>query len=364
MAGGLAWALWALAMVGLAVFAWLDHLLRQAGRADLLVLTPPISPRARGGGRGHGRGGAGQPPAPPPGWLADAGLRPVPERGPVGPGVHELLGGPCRHPASRRPGCPVVARHHRHSDRLQRVILLLTPTGALPSPRWRWWAGVTAATPVALLLVLTLIPGPVIGLPGGRQPARPPRARWWAASRLPGRLRHHHHRLRGGRRLAGGALPPRPRHRSPAAAVAGVGHGRGRPAGVVHPAALALGAYGLAPLAAGLARRSCRRRSARRSCATGCMTWTASSAAPWPRAADAAAGRWLRRGGAGAGQRLGRNSPLAVAAATPGRGAVFQPARRRVQAVVDQRCNRRRHDAARIIEGSVPACATRSTSTP
>ena len=283
---GLAWALWALAMLGVATIPWFDHLLRQARRSELIQLTPPPSPGASRAGRGDGRGGAGQPPATPPGRLAAAG---------AGAGGDGLRGGRrlralrAAGPARRAPRRSLAGHVQPATIYLAFVcigfVLLLTPSGSLPSPRWRWWARLAAAAPVGFLLALAVGPGLVIApydavidqVSCPRWPAR------WRRDRR-GRSRSRSAAWRSGL-VAGGALPPRPRGGARAAALGGVRGRADRAAGGDPPVRRRRGHHGGGPGRPGgraSAWRCCRWRSARRSCATGCTTWTGSSAAPWP----------------------------------------------------------------------------------
>jgi hypothetical protein len=231
-------------------------------------------------------------------------------------------------------------------------ILLLTPTGRLPSPRWRWWATVTAATPVALLLVVTLAHRPddrlvealdspldLRALDGGLLVAYQAAfavaigAFVIAAASLVVRFR----RARGIERqqLRWVAL---------ATVVVAL-------LAVANLAALALGAYALAPLVGGLNPPTLSAgigaailryrlydldRILSRTLTYGLLTLL------------------LGLGYAGAVLGLGRllpqGSSLVVAGATLAAAALFQPARRRIQAAVDRRFNRRKYHAAQTIQ--------------
>jgi hypothetical protein len=236
------------------------------------------------------------------------------------------------------------------------LLLLLTPTGSPPSPRWRWLARVLVATPVLLVAVATLTGGPldprdqVLGGPfdlrghGGAllvanqvALAVTTVAVVAAAGSLVGRFR----RARGTERLqlrwvALAAL---------LVALAWVVVLAGLAVGVASATTLLSNAVGfcvaVVPVATGTAVLRYRLydldRIVSRTLAYVLLTL-------------------LLGGGYAAvalvlGQLLGQDSSLAVAGATLAVAGLFQPARRRVQAAVDRRFNRCRHDAARIIEG-------------
>jgi hypothetical protein len=158
----LAWVLWALAIGILGVNWWQDRLLRQAGRPDLAplgggVLAPIL---AAVSAATVGAVLASRRPRHPVGWLlvafslfANAS------------GVAEAY---TSYGLLARPGTLPAARHVALylpalvvlTLALLGFVLLLTPTGSLPSPRWRWWAWATAVAPVVSLLAITLAPRP------------------------------------------------------------------------------------------------------------------------------------------------------------------------------------------------------------
>jgi len=230
-------------------------------------------------------------------------------------------------------------------------VLLLTPTGSPPSPRWRWWARATVAAPVLIVLGFAVQPDPLAPDYLGNPLAVPALAPALLVAALAGMavvgvgllagavslvLRFRH--ARGVERL-------QLRWLALAAAVASALLLAGLLAVILgrDPVVLASLSLCLAllPLATGAAILRYRLydldRIISRTLAYGLLT--------------VMLGLGYAAVVLGLGRLLPEGSSLVVAAATLAVAAVFQPARRRLQAVVDRRFNRRRHDAARVIEG-------------
>jgi two-component system, NarL family, sensor kinase len=156
----LAWVLWALTTFTWAAVAWLDHLLRQAGRPDLVQLVPAIVPLilAAMSAATVGAVVASRRPGHPVGWLLQALGLLLAVGGPAtGYANYKLLAQPGTAPAA------LLAAGNNTAGVLVLAacvgfILLLTPTGSLPSPRWRWWAWVAAAAPLLALASSALLP--------------------------------------------------------------------------------------------------------------------------------------------------------------------------------------------------------------
>src|SRR5829696_1816722 len=355
-AAGLAWGLWALAMLGLALNWWQDRLLRQAGRPDLAVWVPgsivgPIL--AVLGAATVGAVVASRRPRHPVGWLLLGFALSLTASGVIAASVaYGLVARPGALPAAH-----VLARYYPATGAaalaLLSLVLLLTPTGSPPSARWRWWAVITAATPVALVLVVAVVPGrldPQLLLASSPFSDRALGGVLLVATRVALVVTALAVAVAAGSlvvrfRRAQGVERQQLRWVALAAALMLL-------AGPVVLVAVALGIPVLAewapavwvvvlPAAIGAAVLRYRLydldRIISRTLAYGLLTL-------------------LLAGGyavvaLGLGQLLGRDSSLAVAAATLAVAAIFQPARRRVQQVVDRRFNRRRYDAARIIDG-------------
>ena len=232
-------------------------------------------------------------------------------------------------------------------------VLLLTPTGSLPSPRWRWWARVAAAAPVLTVLGFAVQPDPLAPDYLGNPLAVPALAPVLLILALAGVVVTLAGLLAGAGSLvlrfrrAHGVERLQLRWLALAAACASALLLVGVVAGFLGKDPVVLASLSLClallPLATGAAILRYRLydldRIISRTVAYGLLTALLIGVYVGlvfllGRLLDPATG----------------DSALAVAASTLAVAALFQPARRRVQALVDRRFNRRRYDAARTIQ--------------
>jgi hypothetical protein len=351
---GLVWAGPVLTVLGLAATFWLDRLLRRAGLPELASLPASSIPTVVAAVSAVTVGAllAARRPRHPVGWLLlGLGLSLT---------VQNLTFSYTRYGLVARPGALPVASYLAGFNNGMAImwlscagfVLLLTPTGSLPSPRWRWWARFAAAAAAVWLLGSIVDPVPLypeypdIGNPlaipvlFGPLTALAAVALVILAAVVVGAvsLVLRFRRARGTERL-------QLRWLVWGAALAAVALLVAMAALVMEDSGsnllnLALGvSAAVLPLATGAAILRYRLydldRIISRTVAYGLLTVLLGSAY---------AGVVL-----GLGRLLPQGSSLAVAAATLAAAAVFHPARRRIQRLVDRRFNRRRHDAAETI---------------
>jgi hypothetical protein len=350
---GLGWALWVATLLGLAATVRLDRLVREAGRHDLALYSASSIPLvvAVVCAATVGLVLAVRRPGHPVGWLL-LGLG-------LSQAAHDLTYAYTRYGLVARPGSlPGAAYLAGLNNGLVVLwvacagfVLLLTPTGSLPSPRWRWWARIVAAAAGVWLLGSIVDPAPLrpefpdvgnpLAVPALFGPLNAlPVAALLVLAGLPVAavsLLLRFRRSRGVERqqlrwLVWGAIV-------------------GAMALLVALAALflledfgllnvAIGvSVAVLPLATGAAVLRYRLydldRIVSRTLAYGLLT--------------VLLGLGYAAVVLGLGGLLPDSSSLVVAAATLAVAAVFRPLRRRIQAVVDRRFNRRRHDAGLTI---------------
>jgi hypothetical protein len=159
----LAWGLWALTLLSLPVVNWLDQRLRQAGLPELAILEPSGFPLIAAAVTAATVGAvlASRRPRHPVGWLLLAiGLSQQ---------FSNLATDYVHYGIMVRPGGLPAATYltgFYNSGTIVMVacigfVVLLTPTGSLPSPRWRWWARVVMAATVLLVVSAALTPHPL-----------------------------------------------------------------------------------------------------------------------------------------------------------------------------------------------------------